>query len=289
MPLGIFRILLSGFALLQAAFWYPDWQAFFGNDGWVQWEISRALAQPWSIHIEQVHGVLHHYFGATELQTTYTLFWVYCTAAFGLCIGFLTRFCAFITWFAHYIIMVSAPTFTYGVDIFLHIGLFYLMVMPVGKALSIDVKLKWANPEPTWGVTLSLRVLQIHLCLAYLSSGFEKMLAADWWNGNVLWRSVVQPDFRQFNLLWLANYPIIPMVLSWFTMIIETFYCVGMWIPRIRVFWLAAIIALHLGIGLFLGLKFFGLVMIVLSVSAFGYTVLSDIKNWKTPSVPKAF
>lgn len=281
LPLGIFRILMSGFALLQAAFWYPDWQAFLGKEGWVQWEISRALVQSWSIHIEQVHNVLHHFFGATETQTAYTLFWVYFISAFGLFIGFLTRFWAFMTWFTHYIIMVSATAFMYGVDIFLHIGLFYLMLMPVNKALSVDVKLGWASPQPTWGVTLSLRVLQIHLCLAYLSSGYEKMFSADWWNGNVLWRSVVQPDFRQFNLLWLADYPIIPMVSSWFTMFVETFYCVGMWIPRVRVFWLASMIALHSGIGLFLGLKFFGLVMILLSISAFGYDAYKDIKTWK--------
>ena len=146
LPLGIFRILMSGFALLQAALWYPDWQAFVGNEGWIQWEISRALTQTWSIHIEQVHFILHKYFGTNEVQTAYTLFWVYFIAAFGLLIGFLTRFWAFWTWFAHFIIMTSASTFMYGVDIFLHIGLFYLMVMPVGKALSLDVKLGWASP-----------------------------------------------------------------------------------------------------------------------------------------------
>ena len=281
MPLGIFRILISGFALLQAVVWYPDWLAFFGKEGWIQWEISRALAQNWSIHIEQVYFVLHKYFGANETQTAYTLFWVYFISAFGLFMGILTRFWGFMTWFAHYIILISAPTFTYGVDIFLHIGLFYLMVMPVNKALSLDVRLGWASPEPSWGVTLSLRVLQIHMSLAYVSAGVEKMFAPDWWNGNVLWRAVVQPDFRQFNLFWLADYPFITMFASWFTMIAETFYCVGMWIPRVRIFWLMAMTALHLGIGLFLGLWFFGLVMILLSFSAFGYDAYLDIKAWR--------
>jgi hypothetical protein len=35
------------------------------------------------------------------------------------------------------------------------------------------------------------------------------------------------------------------MVLSWFTMVIETFYCVGMWVKKLRVFWRLSIIGLH--------------------------------------------
>jgi hypothetical protein len=76
---------------------------------------------------------------------------------------------------------------------------------------------------------------------------------------------------------WLAWYPWIPMALSWFTMFIETFYFAGMWIPRLRVYWLGGIIALHMGIGLFLGLYLFGLVMILLSLSAFGYDIWREL------------
>jgi hypothetical protein len=136
------------------------------------------------------------------------------------------------------------------------------------------------SPDPSWGVTLSVRVLQIHLCLAYLSAGFEKMLAADWWNGNVLWRSVVQPEFRQFDLTFLADYPGIAKVLSWFTMIVET----GLFHRHVHsqssaAFWLLGMIMLHLGIGMFLGLWLFGLIMILLSVSAFGYYAWQDVKR----------
>jgi len=105
------------------------------------------------------------------------------------------------------------------------------------------------------------------------------MLAPEWWEGNVLWRSLVQPDFRQFDLTWLAKYPLIAMLFSWSTMILETGYCVAMWVPRLRVFWLVAMIGLHLGIGAFLGLWAFGVIMIVLSVSAFGYSVWGDVRQ----------
>lgn len=280
-PLGIFRILIAGFAIVQAAFWYPDWLAFFGKEGWIQWEISHALNQAWNLHLSIIYGWLD-FTGWTEDQVVTGFFWVYVISATGLLLGWFTRVWAILTWLCHFAMMSTSPTFMYGVDIFLQIGLFYLMVMPVAKAFSLDLRQGRVSGEPTWGVTLSLRVLQLHMCMAYLSAGYEKMLAAEWWDGNVLWRSMVQPDFRQFDLTWMARFPWIPMILSWFTMIVETFYFIGMWVPRLRVFWLAGIISLHLGIGLFLGLKFFGLIMILLSVSAFGYDAWQDIKRQKS-------
>ncbi len=90
------------------------------------------------------------------------------------------------------------------------------------------------------------------MCLVYLLAGYEKMLAPDWWNGNVLWRSLVRFDFRQYDLTWLAKFLWITMLLSCFTMLIETGYCIGMWIPKVRVFWLLGIISSHVGIyGIF--------------------------------------
>ena len=281
-PLGIFRILLSSFALLQAAFWFPDWINFFGRESYVQWEISKAFNQSWHVHMQDLYALVEST-GILDTQFVILFFWIYVISLTGLLLGWFTRIWAILSWGCHYVMMSSLPTFVYGVDIFLHISLFYMMVMPVGKALSLDVRQGRLSPLPDWTTTLAIRVLQIHLCLAYISAGYEKMLYTNWWEGNVLWRSMAQPDFRQFNMDWLAYYSVIPMVLSWFTMIIETFYFVGMWVKNLRVFWLFSMVGLHLGIGLFLGLYFFGFIMILLSLSAFGYDAYQDIKSWKKP------
>ncbi len=279
-PLGIFRVLIASFVLVQAAFWYHDWLAFFGPDAWVQWEISRAMVINISIHISQVAEGFEH-LGLDGDQAVMLFFWIYTVGAVGLLVGLFTRFWACLVWLCHYIMICSIDPYIYGVDIFLQIALFYIMIMPVARAFSLDAYFKRVSTNATWTVTLSLRVLQIHLCLAYLSAGYEKMLAAGWWDGNVLWRSLVQPDFREFELTWLADSPWILMLLSWFTMVVETGYCIGMWVPRVRVFWLAAIISLHAGIALFLGLWLFALIMILLSLSAFGYDAWRDIRAWQ--------
>ncbi|MEN3368260.1 MAG: hypothetical protein V7609_403 [Verrucomicrobiota bacterium] len=277
-PLGVFRLLMAGLALYQALLWYGDWPAFFGPDAWVQWEISRALGQEWQIHLLHIAGFLMQ-FGFSADQSVTIFYWAYVTFLVGLLLGWHTRVAAFLVCASHWVIMNTVPMFVYGLDIFLQIALFYLMVMPVAKAYSLDLWQGRVSPLPSWGVTLSRRVLQIHLCLVYISSGYEKVLSPAWWSGNVIWRSLVQPDFRQYDFTWLARFPWLAMLSSWFTMAVETGYCVAMWVPRLRVFWMAGIIVLHLGIALFLGLGLFGLIMILLTISAFGYEAWIDVKD----------
>jgi hypothetical protein len=277
-PLGLFRVLIAGFACVQTILWHHDWAAFLGPDGWVQWEISRALGQEWQIHLMHIAGLLKQ-FGVSQEQTVTLFYWSYLLSLVALLLGWHSRVAAFLAWSAHYIIMNTLPIFVYGLDIFLQIALFYLMIMPVAKAYSFDVLQGRVSPRPSWGITLSRRVLQFHLCLVYISAGFAKVQSPEWWSGNVIWRSLVQPDFRQYDFAWLAHYPGIALFLSWFTIVIESGYFVAIWVPYLRVIWLAAIVVLHLGIALFLGLGLFGLIMILLSVSAFGWEAGSDIRK----------
>ena len=59
-------------------------------------------------------------------------------------------------------------------DDFAHIGLFYCVWMPVGYAWSLDQRHGAVSDEATPLCRLSLRVLQVHLCIVYVSSGIEK-------------------------------------------------------------------------------------------------------------------
>lgn len=281
-PLGFFRIAISLFCIVQALLWLPDWEAFVGQYGWIQWEISRALNNPWEIHMEHVSQFLGT-LGIAEETRIYVFFWVYVGALGMVAIGLLTRIFSVISWFMHIVIMASIPTFFYGLDIFVHISLFYIMVFPVSKAWSLDVKLGWVSPEATWGTGVAIRVLQVHMCFAYLSAGVGKIWNFEWWNGDILWYSMTHPFFKSgIDMYWVADYPFIPMFLGWWTLLIETLYGIGMWVPRLRVFWLLNMIALHLGIALFLGLWLFAGIMILLSVSAFGHECLRDLKQWKS-------
>src|SRR4029077_14526118 len=74
-------------------------------------------------------------------------------------------------------------------------ALFYLMLYPLPRRYSFDHSV--AKPKPTNPQSLAFwrRVLRVHLCLIYFSSGLAKFLGNGWWDGANLWRSLIRPPF----------------------------------------------------------------------------------------------
>jgi hypothetical protein len=67
--------------------------------------------------------------------------------------------------------------------------------------------------------------------------------------------------------------------------IIEIGYPLFIWLRKTRLLWLSAAIALHVTIGLTMGMYLFALVMIVLNVAAFGPGVL-EFKHMPERAIP---
>lgn len=71
---------------------------------------------------------------------------------------------------------MSGDMSTYGVDRFAQIGLFYCIWFPVGHAVSPDNAAGRANEAASFEAWLGRRVLQLHVCIACVASGVEKVL-----------------------------------------------------------------------------------------------------------------
>jgi len=104
----------------------------------------------------------------------------------------------------------------------------------------------------------------------YLACGIEKSLGEQWWNGEAIWMALQQDQFHQVNTGWMAHVPIIPKLLCWGTLFVETLYPVGMFFSKTKKIWLISIMSMHAFIALFLGLQLFGALMILLNLTAFG-------------------
>src|SRR5437867_13408978 len=159
-------------------------------------------------------------------------------------------------------------------DIFTHIALLYCIIMPVGDAISLDVVFGRRQYRPSVAAGVTRKMLQLHLCIIYMSSGLEKAAGIQWWNGEAIWQSLLMPVFRQFDFGWIARVPWLPMVAGWSVLIIEIGYGIFIWFRKTRPLWLALTVGMHLGIGLFLGMWMFALVMIILNLGAFGYEMV---------------
>jgi len=279
--LGFFRILVSVFAMIQLCALLPDWAWLYGPKGLIPWEISDALSTNGAPSLRTL-SLFFHLDGATTL---YLVTIIYFMSLGGLMIGFKTRYMGMAAWLMHLVINTTGNLTAYGVETFLHIALFYCMVLPVGAALSVDNRSKQRN-YPPYLITLSIRVIQLHLCIMYLSCGIEKAMGEQWWSGEAIWIAMQQDQFHSVNIDWMAKFSLAPKLLCWGTLLLETFYPVCIFIKSARKFWLAGILSMHLFIAVFLGLQLFGFLMILLNIGAFGWpyfkTLFDVVKKWKT-------
>src|SRR5437762_296505 len=193
-----------------------------------------------------------------------------------LCMGFLLLvglFCrpaAIIAWFLHLCAAESGGLFAYGADNFMTTGLFYLMLSPLPDRYSLDHRLLKVELRGPQLLGFWRRVLQVHMCFVYLVGGLAKCLGSGWWNGSNLWRSLTRPPFNLISPDILVRFKYALPILGVSICLIELSYPIFIWIRKTRLFWLVCILAMHVAIGLAMGMYLFALVMIVLNLAAFG-------------------
>jgi hypothetical protein len=291
-PLAFFRIGVAAVLLLQGFWLAGNLLELYGRDGIVQWEITDQLIPDGVPRLSWVANMLKD-FGVSADDAVRLVFLVYMASLACLLIGWRTRFMAGAAWLTHLAMHSTGGSTSYGVDQFANIGLFYSIWMPVGDCASVDRYTGRFSGAPSAAARLSLRVLQIHLCIVYWDAGFEKAFApgllkgvwngdwlyADWWsvqrvnpgwwNGESFWVSIMQSDFGPFDFSWLAEAPWLAMLACWGTLAVELGYPFLVWPRRTRKLWVLLTIGMHVGIALTLWLWSFALMLIVYNATSF--------------------
>jgi hypothetical protein len=207
--------------------------------------------------------------GIAEPQLLNGLWWLSLLLALLLTAGLFCRASTIASWLLHLAIVKSTNIFGYGMDGFATIGLFYLAVSPLPDAMSLDWWRRKRRPRFPDLSGFLRRVLQLHLCLIYLFSGLTKSVGSGWWNGRNLWVALTRPPFDVIDPRFLAAAKSLFPIGGIAIVMIELGYAVFIWPRRTRAIWLVAVISMHIGIGVFMGMPLFGFVMIVLNVAAF--------------------
>ena len=269
--LAYLRIGLGIFLISKSIVVSGNLLQIYGMRGATQWAINEAIIDPSELRLSWIANALQGA-GIDDRQTVLLVFAAQGIAAIGLTLGWQTRFAALLAWLAHSALENSGAASTYGADQFAHIFLFYCVVMPVGHSLSLDAALRKSPYPSTNSARVFQRLLQIHLCVIYFSSGLAKAGGPQWWNGEAIWRTLMQEQFHlnSVNVSWLASAPWMAVGLGWTVLVLEVAYPIFIWPRRTRNWWLLAIVSLHIGIGIFMGLWLFAWVMIAANLAAFG-------------------
>jgi Vitamin K-dependent gamma-carboxylase len=204
-------------------------------------------------------------------ETVLFLAWLFLFASgCALLVGVGCRFAAIAAWFLHLCAAKSGGFVSYGVDNFVTIGLFYLMLSPLPDRFSLDWRLRALRPKNPQLLGFWRRVLQLHLCLIYFFSGLSKCLGTGWWNGSNVWRALIRPPFNVIDPEILVRWKYLFPATGIFICMLEFGYPFFIWNTRTRKVWLGGVCAMHVAIAVTMGMYLFSLVMIVLNVAAFG-------------------
>ena len=127
----------------------------------------------------------------------FPLFGFVCSAPVAVCSwGSLLVFAPCFAGFLHLSAAKSGGFITYGVDNFMTIGLFYLMLSPLPDRLSLDGWMRKGRLRSSRLTGFFRRVLQLHLSVIYFFSGLTKCLGSGWWDGSNIWRALTRTPFN---------------------------------------------------------------------------------------------
>lgn len=285
--LGLIRILAGSMLLYTHLVWTLDLEGFFGARGWVSPAATAKLGPPlgmWS-YFDWIHspGLL------------WTVHIVALVVFLLLTLGLFSRVMSILAFLAtvSYANRVM-PTALFGLDDINALLALYLAIGPCGAAYSLDrliARRRVGQPlpvRPRVDANLAIRLIQVHMCVVYFFSGAGKLMGASWWGGTAMWMSVANLEYQSLDMTWLAGWPLLAGFLTHVTVLWELSYCVLIWPRLTRPLMIAGAVAVHGGIALFLGMKTFGLVMLIGNVAFISPSLVRRLLGRRQPELSRA-
>lgn len=288
--LGLLRVGVGALLFWSMLVYGLDLHAFFGSNGWADLEVVRYFNyKAPNLGYEGRHPYAWSFWCLVPDSLLWPV-WGLCMVVLALyTVGLWSRVTAILAWAIIVSTVRRVPVSLFGFDQMTSTWALYLAVCGAsGQAVSLDRFLaRWRQarglvsrrrqdgrwvlppgaPAPTVSANLGLRLIQLHLVLIYGMAGFAKLQGPVWWNGTAIWGTIAAGEFRLFDLTWLAAYPLVLNVMTHGGLLFELLYPFLIWNRWTRPVLLAFAVALHIGIGLTLGLAEFGLAMLLGNVA----------------------
>jgi hypothetical protein len=251
-PLGAYRILFGIFVLANLAFLTVDLDYWYSDAGLLQGNEARLAAG------EMRFSILHYLQDPVSVRcvlgTTAAV-----AAAFVL--GWRTRIMGVLLYLLLLSLYHRNISTNCGPDQLMMITMFYMMISPCGAALSLDAR-REARRRGTVAEPLiapwAQRMMQIQLCLIYLTTAAFKCHGTTWLNGTAIHYILFNHEVGQFNLEWLAGYPFILCILTLAALMVEFALAFLLWFRPSRKWIALAGLGLHAGIIPLVNVPLFG-------------------------------
>ncbi|MBX9787731.1 MAG: HTTM domain-containing protein [Pirellulales bacterium] len=266
--LSLIRILAGAMLFYTHLVWTRGLDDFLGPNSWLQPEAVRTYLN--SISGEQSFAWSYFWLIDSPWQL-WTVHFAGLVVFAMLTIGWHSRITSVLAWLITVSYVNRLPGSLFGLDQINGLLSMYLMLGPCGARYSVD---RWsatrrlASPAAlpvaaSVGANIATRLMQLHMCVIYFFAGISKLQGPSWWDGSALWGAVANLEYQSIDLTWLATWPLTVAVMTHVTIAWEVSYCALVWPRLTRPIVIALAIPLHMGIAFGLGMKTFGLVMLI--------------------------
>jgi hypothetical protein len=281
-PLAVFRIVYGLIMIMYLSLMWVEFELWYTGNGFLQGNEAREAAGDLRFSILQYYnnGTLPYIFYATAF-----------VSAICLTLGWRTRIVS-VTLYASMLTLYHRNLSSNGgPDAMPLIISFYMMFCPSGRALSLDA-LRADRKRGTLASPLiapwSVRLIQLQICLLYFQSCVIKCQGAAWMEGSVVHYILFNREFRQFNMEWLANYPLLINLFTHGALLIEFSLAFWLWFRPTRRWVALGGLLLHAGIRPMLLVPAFGEIMIATYITFLAHDEVTallhfiDPRHWAT-------
>ncbi|MFO0977144.1 MAG: HTTM domain-containing protein [Planctomycetaceae bacterium] len=273
--IGVIRFLTGWMLFYNLLVWTLDLDAFFSRNGLQPLEAVR--------RIHDDGGVFCFWLWIDDAWL-WPVHWLCLAISAMFCLGILSRITSILAFLITISYSQRVPVANFGFDQILGMLCLYLALAPSGASFSLDSvwrRFRCSRKGIPFQISrsssarMSMRLIQLHLCAIYFWAGISKLKGPSWWTGEALWRVIANQEYQTMDLTWLAWFPAVPFIIAHVTILWELFFVALIWRPSLRGIMLAMGVLMHVGIGAFLGMWTFGLIM------AFAYLSFSDPSLWR--------
>jgi hypothetical protein len=277
-PLGLYRILFGLMVLAHLAFLTVDLDFWYTDAGLLQGDEARLVAGP--LRLSPLQWI-------QDPVSVRVFFGALAVAAVAFTLGWHTRVMGVLVYLGLLSLHHRNISTNCGPDTLMMVTCFYLMLSPSGAALSLDARRLVRRRGTSADVLIipwAQRLLQIQLCIIYFCTGQAKCAGSTWLGGTAVHFVLFNSEVRQFNLEWLAGYPLLINVMTHAALMSEFALAFLLWFRPTRR-WVALLgVLLHAGIYPIVNVPLFGeqmVAMYILFLDADEFEALRSAFNWR--------
>jgi uncharacterized membrane protein YphA (DoxX/SURF4 family) len=265
-PIAVLRVLVGLLVLTWGIRLGPDLEDFYGADAAVSSEVAGQFAAGLLNLFAWLPG------GDAWLWAVYSALVI---SAVCVTVGLWTRVSSIVLFVLLCSFAARNPAVLNAGDRILRIVLFFLILSPAGRAISLDRLRRVARGLEVAGTPVlhapwAQRLIQVEFSVIYIMTYAWKVSSPVWRDGTALYYVTRLEVFYRLPVPVLFDYPESIRLIAWGVLAIECALGTLVWVPSIRYYVLATGVLMHLAIDYSMDIPLFQWTMIAMMAAFVG-------------------